>query len=309
MNTKELMIFTTVYEYGSVSKAAERLYMTQSSLSRVIQKIENDVGTELFRRTSDGLKPTPAGEIYRKSAEKVITLHRELLASISALGKGDKGRVILGTTFFMGAYILPIIIPTFNKIFPNIEVKIVEGTSTEIENELVKGLIDIAIIHLPLQTQGLNYTTIASENFMLAVPKDDPINKQAYIVPGETIPYLDIKLTAKKPYVLTHPNQRARQECERICELAGFTPKVRLVTRNLQTAVRLCAEGYGYSLLPQSYARLYNQEALPNFYNIDKQYQPQWDAAIVVSNKLPSSKVMDEFIDICKEVLPSAFAL
>lgn len=309
MNTKELMIFTTVYEYGSVSKAAERLYMTQSSLSRVIQKIENDVGTELFRRTSDGLKPTTAGEIYRKSAEKMIELHRELLASISALGKGDKGRIILGTTFFMGAYVLPIIIPTFNSIFPNIEVKLIEGTSTEIENELMKGLIDIAIIHLPLQTQGLDYTVIASESFMLAVPKDDPINEQAYYQPGEATPYLDIKLTAKKPYILTHPNQRARQECERICALAGFSPRVRLVTRNLQTAVRLCNEGYGYTLLPHSYAKLYNETQLPNFYNIDKKFEPGWDVAIVVSNKLPSSKAMDEFIEICKDVLPGAFPL
>lgn len=309
MNTKELMIFTTVYEYGSVSKAAERLYMTQSSLSRVIQKIENDVGTELFRRTSDGLKPTSAGEIYRKSAEKMIELHRELLASISALGKGDKGRIILGTTFFMGAYVLPIIIPTFNRIFPNIEVKVIEGTSTEIENELVKGLIDVAIIHLPLLTQGLDYMVVASEHFMLAVPKDDPINQQAYHKSGEETPYLDLKLTAKKPYILTHPNQRARQECERICGLAGFSPRARLVTRNLQTAVRLCAEGYGYTLLPRSYASLYNQEQLPNFYNIDKEFKPNWDVAIIVSNKLPSSKAMDEFIEICKEVLPGAFPL
>lgn len=298
---------TSVAEYGNISKAAERLYITQPSLSRSLQKIESELGVELFKRTAEGLKPTIAGEAYIKTATKMIALYKELEVDISNISQNHKGRITIGTTFYFSSFILPTLLSSYSQLYPHVEITIIEGTSSEIEMEIVKGIVDIGIIHAPIKNQELEYTIVASEDFLLCVPPDDPINDTAYTLEGYRRPFIDLKLTANRPYILNHPNQRARRESERIMGLAGFYPKIKMVTRSLQTVSRMSAQGLGFALMPYSYARLFNPDCYPKHYNIPKDYAPNWDVAVVYSKDFPLLSVAQELIELCKEILPSMF--
>ena len=101
MTLRELKVFVSVYENQSISKAAERLYMTQPTLTRVIQNIESEVGSQLFKRTRNGIVPTVAGEIYMENAKKMIDMYRHLEISLATVNTENRGKLIIGSNFFL----------------------------------------------------------------------------------------------------------------------------------------------------------------------------------------------------------------
>ena len=101
-----------------------------------------------------------------------------------------------------------------------------------------------------------------------------------------------------------HPNQRARQETERICTLAGFKPCSKLQTKNIQTISRLVYFGVGVSLVPESYITLFSKEFAPNYYNIEEKYKPEWNVCVSYAKNLPMTNSIESFISICTEFLP-----
>jgi DNA-binding transcriptional LysR family regulator len=131
LTKKELIYITTVAEYGNISKAADTLLVTQPSLSRCIQKVESDLGTELFKRTSDGLILTDAGNYYIESAKQILKIYKELEGKVSHLNELKAGTLTIATASAIGAEILPHVLPVFTSLYPNVKVKIVEGTSSD----------------------------------------------------------------------------------------------------------------------------------------------------------------------------------
>lgn len=307
MTLKELQAFMSVYEQGSISKAAERLYMAQPSLTRIIKKIEQETGNELFKRTADGLKPTVAGEIYRKSAQQMIDIYHQMELSMSSINEENRGKLTVGTTFFLGSIVLPLVIQEFAKTYPNIQLTIIEGTSWEIKAEIAKGLVDVGIIHLPVEDNNIETISLGQERFYLAVPPEDAINALAYQKEDDKLPYLDLALLAHRDFILTHPGQRARVEATRICAEAGFEPQIKYVTKNLQTAANLVSLGVGFSLIPSSYLMSFNSYALPNYYNIEEAYHPQWPLALIYAKTMVHTPSFEAFVQISSQVLPPIY--
>ncbi|AOT73044.1 hypothetical protein Gferi_08405 [Geosporobacter ferrireducens] len=307
MIPKELIYVTTVAQYGNISKAAERLFVAQPSLSRCILRIERDLGAELFKRTSEGLKPTFAGEYYIENANKIIRLYKELEIQFSNISNMHMGRLAVGTTTHLGSFALPKILANFTTRFPKIELSIVEGVSTGIEEEILKGRVDVGILHSPINNHGIKYTVIHEEKFLLAVPPDDPINEQAYFKDGGEGPYIDIQLTADRPYILTHTSQRTRQVTTKILENAKIDVKPRYLTKSIQTASRLVRDNLGFTLVPLSYCKLFGSAYSPNYYFIEEQYQPSWELVIAYSKDIPLSKASKEFNKIALETLPQLY--
>ncbi|MEA5010207.1 MAG: LysR family transcriptional regulator [Angelakisella sp.] len=304
MTQKELLYISAIADAGTISKAAEQLFIAQPSLSRCLQKIEADLGVELFKRTPDGLKPTVAGECYLESAQKILKTYKEMECRISQIGDMRVGKLVIGTTTFLGTFALPQVLYTFHALYPNIEVTIVENVSMGIENELIRGNVDLGLIHTPIIDEALTFVTLAEERFLLAVPPCDPINDHFYVkdITGEK--YLDIGLTANRDYILTHSSQRTRQIADAVLARAGIKPRVRFTTKSIQTATRLVNADLGFSLVPHSYCSLFSSDYLPRYYFIEPQYQPTWELAIGYSSDIPLSKAAMEFIRISKETIP-----
>lgn len=307
MTRKELHCFMAVYTHGSISKAAERLYMAQPSLTRIIKKIEQEADAMLFKRTSDGLTPTAAGEIYHHNAQQMLDIYRQLEQSMSSISQENRGKLTVGTTFFLGSIVLPVIIREFTRTYPNIEITIIEGTSWEIKAEIAKGAVDVGIIHLPVEDKNIQTLVMGQERFYLAVPPEDAINLMAYQKEDDKLPYIDLNLVKHRPFILTHPGQRAREEAMRICAEAGFEPNVQYVTKNLQTAANLVSMGIGFSIIPSSYLLSFNGHTIPNYYNIEETYHPEWPLAVIYSKTLHPTKSFDAFVALCKEVLPPIY--
>lgn len=134
-----------ICQYGSFSRAAEELYIGQSSLSMAIQRIEAELGTPLFDRRQHPVRLTAAGEEYIRFYHQVRPLQNNMMTKIRDLAELKTGTVTLGGTHYLLSYILPETIVRFTQLYPGIDLKIVEAQSGEFKEKLMNCEIDFCL--------------------------------------------------------------------------------------------------------------------------------------------------------------------
>ena len=133
MTSRELLYVKTIADEKSITKAAQKLYLTQPSLSHCVASIEKQLGTRLFRRTSGGLVLTYAGEKYYRMACEVLRVYAAFESEISEESELERGRVTLGITNYLACDLLPRMLPRFHREHPGIELRVIEETTDELE--------------------------------------------------------------------------------------------------------------------------------------------------------------------------------
>ena len=149
MTGKELLYVKTVADERSISRAAKKLFIAQPSLSQSIQKIEEGLGTRLFFRTAGGLTLTFAGERYYHMASEILKRYEDFELEISDINNLKTGKIHLGITNHLGTLTLARVLPRYREICSHIEVYIHEENSEKLEQMLLSGGVDFAIMHAP----------------------------------------------------------------------------------------------------------------------------------------------------------------
>ena len=131
MDLKELDYIVTVANEGSISRAAEKLFMAQSSLSQAVRLFEQDLGTPIFVRTARGVRPTSAGEAFIFHARQILQQYQEARSEASDIENLKGGTVIFGISTYRGTYLLPPVLKKFHALYPRVHVEICEMDSIE----------------------------------------------------------------------------------------------------------------------------------------------------------------------------------
>ena len=169
---KDMDLVYAIYQYGSFSKAAEELFIGQSSLSMAIQRIENELGMPLFERKHHPIRLTAAGKAYIEYYHRVKPAEENMLAYIRDLNGLNTGTLTIGGTHYLLSYILQNAICRFAKAYPNMELRIVEAQSSAFRDLLVDCRIDLALM-CQVDDPGLQSIGHAFyDDLLLAVPKD-----------------------------------------------------------------------------------------------------------------------------------------
>ncbi len=305
MTQKELLYVKTVAEVRSISQAARQLFIAQPSLSQSIQRIEESLGTPLFNRTTGGLTLTYAGERYYHMASQILKMYEDFEIEISDINDMKTGRIHLGTTNHLGTLALPRILPRFLELCPYVELSITEETTQTLEQKLLSGQLDFAIIHAPkenIQPQ-VQYETLARDPFVIALPPTHPLLEKAEEKPGYHYPVLDVRLLKNERFLMLHPGQRIRQVSDTVLAKADITrPDILLTLKNYETAQMLAAQGLGVTLIPQQYTCIAGSWFQPAFCSIDDRYGAYWDMCIATVKNSFLSKADQMFIQIAKEL-------
>lgn len=148
MDTRTLSYIIAIAEEKSISKAAERLYMAQSSLSQYLTTLETSLGYPLFVRRHQGVRLTEAGKLYLEFAYRTINAYHQVQDAMQDISELHSGQVILGVSTFRGSYLLPPVITAFANKYPGVHVNIVEGDSVDLEYMLQRGDLDLALLVL-----------------------------------------------------------------------------------------------------------------------------------------------------------------
>ena len=128
----------------SVTRAAQRLYVSQSTLSQYLLRLENELGTPLFTRTKNELISTDAGQMYVQAAQAILNIQQTLFENIAALH--NEGSIRLGVSSQWGIQMATEVLPAFREQFPSVTLKIYESHSRQLRAMLLADKLDVAVM-------------------------------------------------------------------------------------------------------------------------------------------------------------------
>lgn len=219
MNLKELTYIVTIADEGSISRAAEKLYMAQSSLSQFLQLYEAELGAPLFMRTSRGIRPTASGEVFINHARQILLQYHRAQSELWDIEELNGGRIELGISTFRGTYLLPKVLKMFHERYPKIHVEITEKDSLYLEDMILEGLLDMALIALPSPRIKNYLDLLTRDEIYIVTTKDHPIMQ--HVRSGENgKKWVSLRDAAAFEFILGPPQTIlgtvARREFERL---------------------------------------------------------------------------------------------
>ena len=312
MTSRELLYIKTIADEKSITRAAQKLYLTQPSLSHCVTTIEKQLGTRLFRRTSGGLILTYAGEKYYRMACEVLRIYGDFEAELAEESELERGRVTLGITYYLACDLLPRMLPAFHRDHPGIEIRVVEETTDELQRRLLSGKLDFAIMHTGAgdgasEDPGLSHEVLRRDPFLIIAPQDNPHDTEANRRENHLYPELDPAQLDGEPFLMVSKGQRIRHVTDRVLSQAGVTPQIVFISRNFETLRRLCAEGMGYTFIPSHYIGLLGgEEYRPAYYAIPDRYNAYWDLSVVTLKDTYLSRAAKAFLTSFKKSIEEA---
>ena len=168
--TKPFKYISEIACCQSISLAAEKLNIQQPALSKYLKKVENELGVELFDRSTNPITLTTAGEFYLKTAKKVIDADNQLQKQIAEIQSNSQD-VRVGISPSRAPYLVPAILKEYSRKVPDANVVIIEGTTNELNTKLSHGDLDLIISLSDVDTKDFEHVKLFDELVLLAVPK------------------------------------------------------------------------------------------------------------------------------------------
>lgn len=243
MELHQLRYFVTVVREGTFTRAAERLYLTQPSLSEQIRKLESELGSPLFERLGRTLALTDAGKAFLPHAERILFEVEQARLRIQEVRGLRRGRVAIGVLPSPGARLLPRFLAEFRHQHPGVEVVLREENQSALFEEMVHdGELDLAIIRFPKRRPDLESRFLLREPMVLVLPPGHRLVGRR----GVTLAEL-----ALEPFVHMKAGYGLRELFEDVCRKAGFEPRIVVETSQLGSVMGLVLAGVGITVVPQ----------------------------------------------------------
>jgi LysR family transcriptional regulator, hydrogen peroxide-inducible genes activator len=242
MELHQLRYFCAVATTGSFSRAAEQTHVSQPSLSQQIRKLEDELGARLFDRLGRSVRLTELGKAFFPRARTVL---RELEAA-----KGDVverkgsagGPVVVGVIPTVAPYLLPPLLESFTKKFPESHLTVVEEITPVLLERLRAGTLDVAVLALPVRGHEFEATAILTEPLFAALPRKHALARR------RTIALRDLR---KEPFLLLRDGHCFRDTAVAACDRARLNPQVVFESGQFSSLLSLVGAGMGVSIVPK----------------------------------------------------------
>ncbi|MFC5471903.1 LysR substrate-binding domain-containing protein [Cohnella suwonensis] len=246
LNVHQLHIFYTVAERGSFSSAAQNLHMTQPAVTMQVQALEERFGTKLLNRTTKKLELTEAGRRLLPQARKAVELMRETDEMMVRFAEDLKGRLQFAASLTIGEYVLPRLLGSFLRRFPDISVDMKVMNTTEIVDAVAHQGLDFGLIEAPSDVPGILAEPVMDDELVLVAPAAHPFASREEVTLEEML---------AEPMVLREKGSGTRQIVEDELLRVGLTDapesKMRIISEfGSNGAVKSAVEaGLGLSVL------------------------------------------------------------
>lgn len=188
MEIRVLRYFIEIAREGNMSRAAERLHVSQPTLSKQMKELEKELGKKLFRRGSASISLTDEGMLLRKRAEDILDMVDKTADEFKSLGEITGGDVYIGCAESYQIRYLADIIKSFRERYPLLKYHILSGDTAQVAERLDRGLLDFAVIAEPPNLQKYNYIELpAYDTWGVIMKKDSPLAAKAAIAVDDLI--------------------------------------------------------------------------------------------------------------------------
>ena len=243
MELRTLHYFTVVARELNITRAAEKLNMSQPPLSNQIKALEGELGVQLFIRSKRHLELTEEGALLLRRAVQMQELADKTRQEIASLREGMTGTVYLSMVEGRAPFLAAQWIAGFREEFPLVRYNLWNGSSDDVLDRLRKGLADLAVIAAPYDTEHLEGFPVGREPWAAMLHPDHPLAKE----PG------DIPLSSLVGEPLIVPSRKSRVEAiRRWFGEIGAEPQILCEMSNYMDAVALTSQGVGVSIFPQT---------------------------------------------------------
>lgn len=279
-----LKYIKAIEEARSISAAADSLNISQPALSSHLKKLENALGVLLFDRTKQPLELTDAGKVYLDYGEKYQALNKEFLQHMTDIETLKTGHLTIGGAASFNVSYLPKTVAEFTKLYPGIEIEIIDGNIPEITSKALSGQIDIFIAPTLNYDSRLKFEELLTENIFLCIPSRWEINKELAdneigldeIISGKYVKELgkrsiDFNRLADCTFITLKKSQHIGDTLRRLFKEHGFESQKTVMVEQTMTSYSLTLAGVGISLMTESTIRNSNFKEMPKFYITDPQ--------------------------------------
>lgn len=181
LDVRHLRLVEAVADLGGVTRAAERLHLTQSALSHQLRDAETRLGAPLFVRTKKRMVPTPAGDIVLASARRVLAELRRAENDVRGLSEGTVGRIRLCTECYTIYSWLPDVLKKFRRAFPKVEIEVDFDSTARPVAALIEGRIDLGLVGSEPGDPRLRLQSLFDDELVAVMPKDHRLASKTYV--------------------------------------------------------------------------------------------------------------------------------
>jgi len=180
MEIRTLRYFLETAREGNMTRAAERLYVSQPTMSRQLKELENELGAKLFRRTNYSIRLTEAGMLLKKRAEDILALVDKTEAEFRSMDAVDRGDIYVGAPESESMILFAEAVSALREKHPGIRCNVYSGNREDVCDRLDKGLLDFAIVMNDADPSKYDLLEIpAKDTWGILMRKDDPLAEKA----------------------------------------------------------------------------------------------------------------------------------
>lgn len=332
MIRQHLEYIVVLADEKSITRAAERLGVTQSAFSQYLLGLEKSLGIPLFNRVRNQIAETYAGEIYLAAALDILKIQKDLVNRINDISASVKGEVSFGIGEERGFNILPRLFPAFSAAFPGVTLHVEQDMRPSIEELAQMGYCDIVLLSLYGCGTTLESECIGQDELLLAVPHGHPLadltsrsndtGTDTRIAWGSAIgrsgdiacatqnnriglnrwPIIDPALLRKAPFVLTAPNTLSRQIADAFFQAANIQPEIIFESDSITTVYDTALSVGALCLVPESLVCQRDPQRHHGYFSIDR---ARYSMQMVVAWRQGAylSRAAKALIDILRDLL------
>lgn len=247
-NVRDFQYIAEIARYGSITKAAEALYLSQPTLTKFLQRVEQEVGTPLFHRVGKRFIPTPAGEIYVEKSKSILLLNSQLDQELDDLQTMRRGSIRVGSTAGRSDHLAYTILPRFASQYPGVRLLLSMGHTEQLLKMIFNNELDIVLSNYDEEQPALAHEFIGEEELVLVVPGGSPLLASAQPREGFRFPVTSPEEWRNEPFVLPAVVSRSYRLAQDYFRKVGVQPRVIAEIAGIQAVTSAVQAGLGVSI-------------------------------------------------------------
>lgn len=296
-----------VYKERSFSKAAEKLFISQPSLSANVKREELSVGYPIFDRSTKPISLTEPGKRYIQMVQQIMSMQTEFAEYLNDLSNMRAGNLVLGGSSLYSSWVFPKLMGEFAKKYPYIQLNLVEASTAQLEKMLLNGEIDLLMDNCEMDETIFERRIFRKEYLVLAVPgplainqrlkqfqiSEESIRDQSFL--ENSVPAVNLKLFEGVPFIMLKSENDTGIRAAELCHQDGFVPEVLFELDQQMTSYNITCSGMGASFISDTLITSVSTLADVVFYKLDKEKSSR-NLYFYWKKGRYFSKIMEEFL-------------
>jgi len=241
VDIKHIEYFLAVARCKSFTKAAQMLYVTQPTISKMIKNIEEDLNVVLFNRLGKEIELTDAGQVFFSYAQNIFSSVRNMSVELDDMMHLKNGNIKIGLPPMVGSSFFPRVIGKFHELYPEVAIELTETGAKKVEADVDIGTLDIGVTLLPIDEALFDWFPFVEENLMLLVPVDHAMANRDAVRLAEL---------EQESFALLNRDFVLHDRIIFACEQVGFKPKIIFESSQWDFIGGIVAANLGIALLP-----------------------------------------------------------